>query len=197
MPKVSIIIPTRGTVGRIWGLDLPYVVNLVDSLRMSTYENIEVIVVYDTEMSAEHPRRDRSVGRRSRWSSSSTTSRSTSRRSATSARSRRAVTILMFLNDDMEVLTDDWVERMICFLEDPTVGLVGPLLLLDNFLIQSAGHTAAPPAHFAMRLPPSAGGGGGRPLDLNREVSGITGACMAVRRETRSSTSAASASTSR
>ena len=35
-----------------------------------------------------------------------------------------------------------------------------------------------------MRLPPSAGGGGGRPLDLNREVSGITGACMAVRRQT-------------
>ncbi len=90
----------------------------------------------------------------------------------------------MFLNDDMEILSEDWVERMICFLEDPTVGLVGPLLLLDNFLIQSAGHTAAPPSHFAMRLPPTAGAGGGRPLDLNREVSGITGACMAVRKDT-------------
>ena len=52
-PKVSIVVPTRGTVGRIWGLDLPYVVNLVDSLRISTYQNIEVIVVYDTEMSAD------------------------------------------------------------------------------------------------------------------------------------------------
>ena len=49
----------------------------------------------------------------------------------------------MFLNDDMEVLSEDWIERMIGFLEDPTVGLVGPLLLLDNFLIQSAGHISA------------------------------------------------------
>jgi GT2 family glycosyltransferase len=58
------------------------------------------------------------------------------------------------------------------------------MLLFDNFMVQSAGHTSAPPGHFARGLPPSVAGGPGWPLALNREVMGVTGACMAIRRPT-------------
>ena len=92
--------------------------------------------------------------------------------------------IFIFMNDDMEALSADWIESMIGFLEDPSVGLVGPMLLFDNFLVQSAGHASAPPSHFARGLPPSVAGGPGWPLGLNREVMGVTGACMAIRRRT-------------
>ena len=145
--------------------------------------DIEFVVVYDASMSTEHLAEIERVGddvRRS-WS---TTSRSTSRRSAISAHSHASGDVFIFMNDDMEARSPDWIESMIGFLEDPTIGLVGPMLLFDNFLVQSAGHTSAPPGHFARGLPPSVAGGPGWPLALNREVMGVTGACMAIRRET-------------
>ena len=88
------------------------------------------------------------------------------------------------MNDDMEVRSPDWIESMIGFLEDPSIGLVGPLLLFDNYLVQSAGHKSAPPSHFGRGLPPTVSGGPGWPFALNREVMGVTGACMAIRRPT-------------
>ena len=54
-PKVSIIVPTRGTVGRVWGLDISLVVNMIDSAtKLSTYPDIEFVVVYDASMSTDH-----------------------------------------------------------------------------------------------------------------------------------------------
>ena len=53
-PKVSIIVPTRGTVGRVWGLDVSFVVNMINSVQaLSTYPDFEFVVVYDASMSTE------------------------------------------------------------------------------------------------------------------------------------------------
>ena len=91
-PKVSIIVPTRGTVGRIWGLDLPYVVNMVDSLQHVDVPEHRGDRRLRHRDDRRHPRRDQAPLAVPARASSSTASRSTSRRSATSARSPRPVT---------------------------------------------------------------------------------------------------------
>jgi GT2 family glycosyltransferase len=182
-PKVSIIVPTRGTVGRIWGLDISLVVNMIDSVTsLSTYSDIEFVVVYDASMTPEHLERIERVGGDVKLVVYDEKFNFSKKCNAGALAASGDV--LIFMNDDMEVRTPDWIESMIGFLEDPSIGLVGPMLLFDNFLVQSAGHTSAPPGHFARGEPPSVAGGPGWPLALNREVMGVTGACMAIRRET-------------
>ncbi len=183
LPKVSIVVPTRGTVGRIWGLDVSYVVNMVSSVRaISTYPDIELVVAYDSAMSAEHLAEIERVGGDVVFVEYDEPFNFSKQCNLGALAATGDV--LMFLNDDMEVRSPDWIESMIGFLEDPSVGLVGALLLFDNFLVQSAGHLSAPPSHFARGKPPSVSGGPGWTLALNREVMGVTGACMAIRTET-------------
>ena len=182
-PKVSVIVPTRGTVGRVWGLDISFVVNMIDSVRaMSSYPDVEFVVVYDASMADEHLAEIERVGRDVtfvRYDEPFNFSK-TCNLGALAA----SGDVLLFMNDDMEVRSPNWIESMISFLEDESVGLVGPMLLFDNYLVQSAGHQSAPPNHFGRGRPPSVAGGPGRPFALNREVMGVTGACMAIRRST-------------
>jgi GT2 family glycosyltransferase len=91
---------------------------------------------------------------------------------------------LIFCNDDMEVITPDWIERLISFLQDESVGAVGPLLLFENGLVESAGHTNTGPKNFANGTSRSSPYGVWWPLLVNREVSGVTGACFSMRRST-------------
>ena len=46
---------------------------------------------------------------------------------------------LLLLNDDMEVVTPDWIERMVMYSRSPEVGAVGGRLLLEDGRIQHAG----------------------------------------------------------
>lgn len=182
-PLTSIIIPTRGTIGSIWGLEVPYVENLLLSfLQKTTYSNVEFIIVFDTATDSallqrlcKLPLTLQLVEFSERFNFSKKCNlgvvRSTGDR-------------LIFLNDDVEIITSEWIERMIVFLEDDSVGAVGPLLLYDNGLIQSAGHANPGPCHFARGVSPATPYGAAWPLVLNREVSGVTGACLAMRRET-------------
>ncbi len=90
--------------------------------------------------------------------------------------------ILLFLNDDVEPLDALWLERMVARLERPETGAVGAKLLYYDGTIQHAGL-----ATWEM-------GGAGHPgrfmkscaywpwLNCSREVTAVTGACMAVRR---------------
>jgi GT2 family glycosyltransferase len=182
-PKVSIIVPTRGTVGRVWGLDISLVVNMIDSAtKVSTYPDVEFVVVYDASMSTDHLEQIRRVAGDVKFVVYDEKFNFSKKCNAGALAA--SGDIFIFLNDDMEIRTPDWIESMLGFLEDPTIGLVGPLLLFDNYMVQSAGHTSAPPGHFARDLPPSVAGGPGWPLALNREVMGVTGACMAIRRST-------------
>src|SRR6478735_4120432 len=47
-PLVSIIIPTRGSHGRVWGVERVYVIEAVRSIvEQATYQNVEFVVVVD------------------------------------------------------------------------------------------------------------------------------------------------------
>lgn len=182
-PPVSVVIPTRGTVGSVWGLEVPYIENLLLSIASrSTYPHVEFVVVFDTgteqgllERLVDLPLDVKLVEFSGRFNFSKKCNIGTLHSSGDR---------LIFLNDDMELITPDWIECLVAMLEEPDVGAVGPLLLYENGLIQSAGHINPGPVHFARGMSPSSPVGAAWPLVLNREVSGITGACMAMRRET-------------
>lgn len=91
---------------------------------------------------------------------------------------------LLFLNDDIAPIAEDWLERLMARLDQRGTGAVGPLLLYPDERVQHAG--------MHLRLPGGAGHilrgallPAGDPLGLTsaaREVSCLTGAALLVDR---------------
>jgi ADP-heptose:LPS heptosyltransferase/GT2 family glycosyltransferase len=93
---------------------------------------------------------------------------------------------LLFLNDDIEIIQDGWLEAMMEHARRPEVGITGPRLLYRDGKVQHAGMflsnngigrhafrfaASDDPCYFGLAL-------------TQRNVIAVTGACMLVRRET-------------
>jgi GT2 family glycosyltransferase len=95
---------------------------------------------------------------------------------------------LLFLNDDTEALSTDWVERMLGCVQLPAVGVVGARLLFPEGLVQNGGLVLdkLPPAPGAFFLSAlfsylEAGSNGYHELlAVPRDCSAVTGACVMV-----------------
>ncbi|MFN2351963.1 MAG: glycosyltransferase, partial [Kiritimatiellia bacterium] len=85
---------------------------------------------------------------------------------------------LIFLNNDVEIINPDWIECLYEHLQRERVAAVGCQLLRSDGSLQHAGITFQPsilscatnitaPDHFVY---------------VQREVSGVTAACMMIRR---------------
>ena len=91
---------------------------------------------------------------------------------------------LLFLNDDIEITQDDWLDALLEHAQRPEVGVVGPQLLYPSGKVQHAGMflgagigrhafrfaAADEPGYFGLAL-------------TQRNVIAVTGACMLMRRE--------------
>ena len=109
------------------------------------------------------------------------TSTSPTRRTGASCASSGDVVLM--LNDDTQVVSPDWIETLLAHLSVPDVGMVGPLLLLADGRIQSAGHyNDRTPHNLGAGALPSEGGPFGM-FAVAGERTGITAACAAIRRE--------------
>ncbi|HEX3745611.1 MAG TPA: glycosyltransferase [Bryobacteraceae bacterium] len=90
--------------------------------------------------------------------------------------------ILVFLNDDVEPLVDSWLSDLVAQVERPEIGAAGARLLYPSGTIQHSG--------IAIGIGDGCGHvGRGRNqaaywqwLDATRNVSAVTGACLAVRK---------------
>jgi GT2 family glycosyltransferase len=92
--------------------------------------------------------------------------------------------VLLFLNNDTEIITPDWLEQLCRLALRNDVGAVGGMLLFPNGLIQHAGVVVGigqDAGHFEALQPLSASSWLDRTASL-RETSGVTAACMAVER---------------
>ena len=100
--------------------------------------------------------------------------------------SKAAGEYLVLLNNDTEVITPDWLEELLYYLAMPDVGAVSPLLLYPNRSVQHAGVVLGMrgTADHIMRGFPADSDGYFGSLSCAREVSAVTAACMALRRET-------------
>ncbi len=93
--------------------------------------------------------------------------------------------VLVFLNDDMEVLSESWLERLVARALEPDVGAVGGKLTYPDGRLQHVGVLAGmggSAGHFGAPAPGDDPGWAGRNRVLH-EVSAVTGACLAVARE--------------
>ncbi|MFC2254172.1 glycosyltransferase family 2 protein [Labrys portucalensis] len=92
---------------------------------------------------------------------------------------------LVFLNNDTEILSDDWLSRLTGWARQPDIGAVGAKLLYKDDTLQHGGVVlgmGGRAAHFERRLPRTDTGFFGR-LSLPHELSAVTAACLAVSRE--------------
>ena len=181
-PLVSIVIPTRGDRKRVWGTDTCLPANAIQSIfDLSTYTNYEIILVHDSVDTLDssllpiiEDKRVKLVWYAKPFDFSEKCNLGAIESSGD---------VIILLNDDTEVISPDWIETLISFLEDDDVAMVGPMTILEDGRIQSAGHTNDPTVHNigGGDLVTSIGNFGERLI--SREISGITGACAAIPRD--------------
>jgi len=174
-PKVSIVIPSK---------DHPELIGpcLASIYAFTTYPNFEVIVVDTgtTDSSAKqilvsHPVRLVKFSRPFNFSEAC----NVGARAATGD-------IFVFLNNDTTVVSPEWLHHFVFHLSVSDVGAVGPLLLFPDGTIQHAGTVLGPrgTADHVMRGSSPESDGYAGSLSSPREVSALTGACLAIRRDT-------------
>jgi GT2 family glycosyltransferase len=181
--SISIVIPTRGDKKRIWGIETDLIENVVKSLFDKTpMEDFEVVIVHDVNASYnEHVKSLEHYGKRVKIVPYEKPFNFSEKCNVGVLHS--SAQAVVFLNDDIEVIDSWWLNHLAGYLELPEVGAVGPVLLLDNGMVQTAGHVNQPlPANYHSGKPfgvksfPE-------PLNIPCEVSGLTAACLAVRRD--------------
>jgi GT2 family glycosyltransferase len=93
--------------------------------------------------------------------------------------------VLVFLNDDCVVMHQNWLDELVSQVLRPDVGVVGARLVYPDGRIQHAGMTLSPDGHayHVMRCAEPDDPGYLKQLHLVREVSAVTGACLAVKVE--------------
>lgn len=93
--------------------------------------------------------------------------------------------VLLFLNDDVEARAPGWVAALSSHALRPHVGAAGARLLYPNGSVQHVGvalGVAGPAVHLLAGLPGDEPGYLGM-AQLTRDVSAVTGACLATRGE--------------
>jgi len=92
---------------------------------------------------------------------------------------------LLFLNNDTEVITPDWIEAMVEYAQREKIGAVGPLLLYPDNTIQHAGVLMGLRSigdHSHRGFKPTDAGYHGQIISVNN-YSAVTAACLLCRRE--------------
>ena len=171
---VSIIIPTCGANG--------YIESCIKSLReKTTYKNYEIIIIDNIPASdtawkdwvARNADKVVDIPAAFNWSVFNN-------RAAEVAEGE----FLLFLNDDITITQDDWLDALLEHGQRPEVGITGPQLLYPDGKVQHAGMflsnnglgrhafrfaTHNDPCYFGLAL-------------TQRNVMAVTGACMLVRK---------------
>lgn len=93
---------------------------------------------------------------------------------------------LLFLNNDTEVITPDWIERLTASAQEHTTGIVGAKLLFPNNTIQHAGVVLGAnlwsPQHLYTGYPADNAGYAQVNASIH-EMHAVTGACIMMKKE--------------
>jgi GT2 family glycosyltransferase len=179
---VSIVIVTGGHHRTIGGTNVRLVDRAIHSIvERSTFERFEIIVVLDHSAHSSLQKELTAIDERVRVVRDQ---RPFSYSAANNLGASWAENeLLLFLNDDTEVVTENWLERLAMFTLLNGVGAVGPRLDFADGRIQHAGVLLRTvPQHRARGAKhPYYGLMGGLQV-ATHNVSAVTGACLMVRR---------------
>jgi glycosyltransferase involved in cell wall biosynthesis len=191
--RVSVVIPTAGAEGLVFGEQRYYVVEAVRTLlRRSGHDNLEVIVVHDDGTPPEALDELRAVAGRQLRLVPYHRAFNFSEKCNLGVLHAQGEVILL-LNDDIEIATDDFVVQLVAPLFEEGVGMTGARLLYPDGRIQSVGlaidqrleHVLAE-GRTIHRGPFLAGETAryrvGSATVVNRECSGLSAACLAIKK---------------
>lgn len=89
--------------------------------------------------------------------------------------------VLVFLNDDVQPLTADWLTRLIAATRRPQIGIAGAMLIYKSGAIQHAGIAIGVMQATGHPCRDTFGSPYWKWTNFPRDVSAVTGACMAIR----------------
>lgn len=184
-PSVSIVIPTNGDSAEVFGSNEPLVERCVESIvSSSTYEHYEVVVVADAVTSVATRERLRELGgdrvRIVPFERPFNFSEKINLGVLHSAGEH-----IVMLNDDTQVISQDWLESMLMYSSFEGIGAVGARLLFEDGTIQHAGLTTCRsdcgPVHLYRGFSSSSLGYFST-LRNPANVIAVTGACLMTSR---------------
>ena len=177
-PLVSIIIPNREHADDLY--------RCVDSILSQTaYQNYEILIVENNSHSDNILALYHSLQARDERVRVIEYTRDTFNYSEINnyAAGLAKGTILLFLNNDIQILNADWLEHMLGYALRPDVGAVGAKLYFPNMLIQHAGVIVGMGVGSGHRFVgfPQADSGYQYNLIIPQNLSAVTAACLMIR----------------
>ncbi len=183
-PLVSIVIPTYGQVREVRYEAVVLALNCARSIvERSTYENYEIVVVADAHTPADVIDDLKKIcGERLQLVRFDRPFSFSAKINVGAVRSSGEH--LLMLNDDIEVIRPDWIERMVMYSGIPEVGAVGGRLLWQDGRLQ----------HYVVRFEDGLPGhlyhgfagdfaGYANEVLVAQNCLAVTGACLMTRRE--------------
>jgi len=184
-PTVSVIIPTRGSRGRIWGVERIFIHAAVASLIAAADERVhlEIVVVLDSGTDPVVERGLRTIaGDALRIVEYAHPFNFSDKINAGVGAASGEYVLL--LNDDTQLIAPGSVGEMVGLAQSDDIGMVGAKLLFEDGTLQHGGHVY----HHDLRhiclgwRGDSPGPWPLRPLAVERECSGVTAAAAVVKR---------------
>lgn len=181
-PKISVIIANRDHTE-----DLRRCISSI--IEKSTYENYEIVVVENNSEEAETFSYYKELSENPKIKVVTYESKGAFNYSAVNNFGVKCSDgeYVLFLNNDTQVITVNWIEELLMYAQRPDVGAVGAKLYYGNKTIQHAGvvlglgaHRTAGHSHYGQHRDNL--GYMGR-LCYAQNVSAVTGACLMVKRE--------------
>jgi len=171
-PLISIIIPTKGNVKLLK--------TCIESIETkSSYKNYEILVIYNGDKK-EAKKYLNYIKHKVLVYDKPFNFSHINNFAVTNAQGKHIV----FLNDDTEIISPDWMDFMLEHSIKSNVGAVGALLFYRNDTIQHAGvliGIGGITSHAFESLPQNAQGYKGL-VQTVRECSAVTGACMMIKK---------------
>jgi O-antigen biosynthesis protein len=152
-PLISMVIPTAGKIAEFDDRKVDLIFNCIDTIaNRSTYKNLELVVVDNGDLGSPRTRDLRARGAKI----------VTYRERAVNIAKKINLGVaqcrgdfLLLLNDDIEPLVDNWIEKLLEHFEKPHVGVVGAKLLYPDMTTQHLGVVIVDgrPSHHRKRYP--------------------------------------------
>lgn len=183
-PTVSVVIPTRGSRGRIWGVDRIFVHEAVASLLAAGDERVrlEFVVVLDTDTDPVVERGLRTIGGDALRIIEYPHAFNFSGKINMGV-SAATGTYVLLLNDDTQLIAPASVAEMVGIAQSDDVGMVGAKLLFEDGTLQHGGHLYHGTISHSFLGWPGDHPGPHRVLAVERECAGVTAAAAMMRRD--------------